>query len=124
MLRPGLSAMGSFCSDAANQHLFLLLLRSFGREANVAKPSRQRWHQGWVGEEQRGAAVLAATAMISSSSEERCNTIAGTGLHLILEAFSSKLLPPFFPSLSGTLRGQRCCCCGWVSVLLSTLTER
>ncbi|XP_009326937.1 PREDICTED: active breakpoint cluster region-related protein [Pygoscelis adeliae] len=41
------------------------------REANLAKPSRQCWHQGQVGEEQPGAAALADTAAISSLSEER-----------------------------------------------------
>lgn len=32
MLRPGLSAMGGFCSDAMNQNLFLLLCKSCSRK--------------------------------------------------------------------------------------------
>lgn len=121
MLGLGLSAMGGFCSDAANQHLFLLLRRSCG--------GKQMWPSrfgsagtgaGWE-RSSLGRRRWQITATISSLSEERHDVIAGPGLHLILEAFSCEQPPPTFPSLSGVLRGQGHCCCGWRSAFLPRL---
>lgn len=78
MLGLGLSAMGGFCSDAANQHLFLLLRRSCG--GKQIWPSRfGSAGAGWE-RSSLGLRCWQITATISSLSEERHDAIAGPGL--------------------------------------------